>query len=410
MVLTWELTSALFITYLNQQPTKNGLPLSASSKDPNGTLLNGLRAKRDVVKTFAFWELVIIAQKHKDRRRAIFEDIERPSGPMWSQMVEAGLKVLREIDLRIAGPPPTPQQATQAEAVKSLPHIVPEAHTQSIFQKQPKATMSEALVSSPLRQLGSSKRPWHPPVEQTAKAMETRLLEYAKPPGSRQTQSASLLDQWATSLQKSPVGWFFASTNAAKINVAVLGSPFGNAAIIVDVIDSITKMQVASLAEDTYGKATPTVPETVRTFTRTLTLIEDLIFQNSQAPVHGIEEVNIIAGRLRSSLKELLSAFQLYLIDQGLGIVDLNQAKKAIEPPKSVQVQEKKDEQPIRRQLFSNGGQKKKISKATRVSVSGELGMRTVEAPQEQSEAPKARPSTSANGQLFSRREMEQVR
>jgi len=34
LVLTWELTSILFLTYLNQEPTKSGLPLSALAKTP----------------------------------------------------------------------------------------------------------------------------------------------------------------------------------------------------------------------------------------------------------------------------------------------------------------------------------------------------------------------------------------
>ncbi|KIW52758.1 hypothetical protein PV05_08381 [Exophiala xenobiotica] len=406
LALTWELTAILFSTYLSQEPTKAGLPLSNTSKDPNGTLLTGLRAKRDVVRTFAFWELAIIAQKHKDRRKTIFEDIERPTGPIWAQMSEAGLKILQEIDTRILGPAPKQPQPQADSTVTGLPHIVPEVQTQSIFQANPKPTVGESLVLSPLRHIGSSNQPWRPPIEETTKAVEMKLLEYARPPGADQVQSQSLIEQWTMSLQKSPIGWFFTSTKTARINVAVLGSPNDDAALIVDVIDSITKMLVASLTEDTYGKATPTVPETVRQFTKTLTTIEAFVAKNDISKSGGIEEVEIITERLRAGLKELLAAFQLYLLDVGLGIADLNQAKKAVEPPKSEPQQPKPVEQPTRRQLFAKDTQKEDTN-PQRAQQRQES--RRIE-PSQRSSGLQRKPSTSRNARQQPRREMEQVR
>jgi hypothetical protein len=182
----------------------------------------------------------------------------------------------------------------------------------------------------------------------------------------------------------------------------VLGSPTGNAAIIVDVVDAITKMLVASLSEDTYGKATPNVPETVRVFTRTLNSIENLI-ENSQKESAGqIDEVDIIVERLRAGLKELLAAFQLYLIDVGLGITELNQAKKAVASPQDeqeVQEQPKAVEPPVRRQLFPASEQKR---------GNGQRNGRQNNAPQAISSG--RNPSGETNGRVFQRREMEQVR
>ncbi|KAI1616613.1 nucleoporin protein Ndc1-Nup [Exophiala viscosa] len=407
LILTWEFTSSLFLVFFNQEPTKKGFPLSAKSKDPNGTLLNGLRAKRDVVRTFAFWELAIIAQKDKERRKTIFEDIERPTGPLWSQMSDAGLAVLRDIDARILGPPPKAQQPTTNATVKDLPRIVPELQTQSILQAQSKPKMSESLVSSPLRQIGSSQQPWRPPIDKTTKAMENKLLEYARPPGAEQAQSQSLVEQWMAALRKSPVGWFFLSTNAARINAAVLGSPNGNAALIVDAIDSITQMLVASLSEDTYGKATPTVPETVRTLTRTLTIVEGYVARNKPDNNASIEEVEIIIERLRSGLRELLAAFQLYLLDVGLGIADLNQAKKAVEPPKSEEQQPKPAEKAARRQLFAKESREEDSSNQQRRD--GRKENRRLEPSQRSSENLWRQPSRGANGAQERRREMEQV-
>ncbi|KIW09887.1 hypothetical protein PV08_11988 [Exophiala spinifera] len=400
LAATWEVTTILFLTFLGQEPTKAGFPLSSTSKDPNGTLLTGLRAKRDVVRTFAFWELSIIAQKHKDRRKTIFEDIERATGPIWAQISEAGLKILREIDSRILGPPPQVSQSQGSSIVESLPHIVPEIQTQSIFNASHKKSLGESLVGGSLRNLGSSSQPWRPPIEDTTKAVETKLLEYARPPGTPQVQSKSVVEQWVGALQKSPIGWFFTSTKTARINATVLGSPNSDAAVIVDVVDSLTKMLIASLTEDTYGKATPTVPETVRQFTRTLTTIENFVAKNGPGGSGGIEEVQIIIERLRAGLKELLSAFQLYLLDVGLGIADLNQAKKAIEPPKPEPQSSKPiEEPPTRRQLFAKDTQRAQSRQESR----------RVESSQ-RSSGLQRKTSNGMNGRQQPRREMEQVR
>ena len=401
LVLTWEITTILFLTYIKQEPTRSGLPLSASSKDPNGTLLTGLKAKRDVVRTFAFWELALVAHRHRERRKTIFEDFERPTGPMWSQMVQAGLAVLQELQLRITGPPPPIAQPSEAEQIKPLPRLLPELQTQSIFNASPNPSRAE-WFASPLKQFGSTRQPWRPSIEQTAKQMETKMREYAQPPGPPRGPSNRLFDQWVVALKQTAVGWFFTSTITAQINATVLGSPSGNAAVVVDVIEALTKMQVASLTEDTYGKATPTVPVTVRVFTKTLTLIEAFVSQNKQSVRGGTEEVDVIIERLRASLKELLSAFQVYLIDQGLGIADLNQAKKAIEPPKSESPNERPKPKPIERKLFQDDRQKERPRERQRLTEERR--------PRIQEPPAWSFSRNATNGPLFQRKEMEQVR
>jgi nucleoporin NDC1 len=106
LVLTWEVSAFLFSALMMQQPLKKGQPLSAASKDPNGTLLNGIKAKNDIVKTFAFWELALIARSFPERRKAIFADIERKDGTCWAQMHVAALGVIKAISLRINPPDP----------------------------------------------------------------------------------------------------------------------------------------------------------------------------------------------------------------------------------------------------------------------------------------------------------------
>jgi len=417
---TWEFSAIFFLAYLKQEPLKKGLPLSAGSKDPNGTLLTGLKAKRDVVKTFAFWELAIIAQKHPDRRKAIFEDIDRPTGPVWSQMLEIALNVLKDVDRRIQGPP-TPATPSPNPSITSLPKIAPEVKSQPIFAGMPppstrKEKVDAFMSSSALRKVGTSKEPWHPPLDKA-----TKLLEYSKPPGPNDA-SRSLLQQWSTAFQKSPVGWFFSTNNAAVTNATVLGSP-ANAALVVDAIESTTKMLVASLSEDIYGKAVAGVPEAVKTFTKTVTLIEKLV-KNQQKDTGEIEEVEIVVERLKLGLRELLSAFQLYLADVGLGISELNEAKRASEAqsllPNEHETNEESEEnrrqngsnqKPVRRQLFSANAHH-----GEKAADNNQNDQRRP--PHEQTRRIERQPSTSArrmdwngiSGRPDQRREMEMVK
>lgn len=401
LLFLWDMSSNLFLIYFSQEPTKMGLPLSASSKDPNGTLLTGLSSKKPVVQTFAFWELAIIAQKHKDRRKAIFEDIERPSGPMWAQMLQNGLHVLQGIDLRINGPPPSPPLDNSQRQIKLLPSIVPELSHDSINPPRPKPSWMRQGVKEVLGDLGHSDDAWyHEVVEENL----STALNHVKPSGVVEVMTEKIRQ-----LLPSTVTSLFTITNSEKINATVLGSPAGNAALIVDVIESTTKMLVASLTEDTFGKATPTVPDAVRTFTKTLNTVESFVNAIKPGAGDGIEEVEIIVERLRAGLRELLAAFQVYLVDAGLGITELNQATRAAADPK---LKESETNGPFPRRSPSPE------LRALPNTYSGNQGARhrvadpVTNNPRRMITTNGNRRSRagSQNGRLFPRKEMEQVR
>ena len=412
LAFTWEMSSLLFRTYLRKEPVKKDLPLSAASKDPNGTLLNGLRAKRDAVKTFAFWELAIIAQSSTDRRKAIFMDIERPTGPMWSQMLVEALNVLRKIDERIS-PPPPPTSATNARppAIESLPKLLSETKSDGMFapptpsQSTRKAVEGWALKGA--RRIGTSPEPWRPPLEKAVKMIEDSGVTDA-----RQTITKEI--------KQSPLAWIFSSTNAAKINATVLGSPYGNAAILVDAIETITRMMVSSLQEDVYGNTIKGVPSAVKQFTTSITLIETFI--KSNPPSSGdISEVEIVLGRLKAGLRELLAAFQTFLTDKALGIGELNAAKRASDQ-KAIEARQEKE--PVR---LEDAGPRPQEGAAKgsddtwkswgrqRASKDAQPRIQRGEAPARlfTRQEPQRRPSRETNGRTVHvprRREMEQVR
>ena len=50
LIALWEFANAIFSAYLTQEPMKREQPLTSASKDPNASLLNGLKAKREVIR------------------------------------------------------------------------------------------------------------------------------------------------------------------------------------------------------------------------------------------------------------------------------------------------------------------------------------------------------------------------
>lgn len=48
LLLLWQSSNAVFSAFFAQEPLKRGQPLSAASADPNGSLIDGLKSKKDI--------------------------------------------------------------------------------------------------------------------------------------------------------------------------------------------------------------------------------------------------------------------------------------------------------------------------------------------------------------------------
>jgi len=339
--LTWQLNIVLFQLFMLKEPTKDGKLLSSSSRDPNGTLLHGLNAKRDLVKTFAFWELEIIANTDHDRRKHIFADFERPNqAPMLTQMLNAALGVLKSIESRIKLLDPPPKAPASASGVQDdnaahhLPRLLPTAvpAKNQIYQPvNPGVGDSRAgrlvnYASHEAKLIGSSPNPWSPPLHKTKQL----AIEYSSP-------TIKDLQSRAEAAQQSPLGRYLLTTPVRLIKSAILGTPNSNPALTLSAVNSVTAMLLASLTEDTFGKAVHGVPLIVQALTTTIFATEGFVHKHtnggvvSSSDARRLGEVVVVHEQLQTSLRELLSAFQIFLSDVGLSIRDLNDARRAAE-------------------------------------------------------------------------------
>ncbi|KAF9887871.1 hypothetical protein FE257_009531 [Aspergillus nanangensis] len=371
LVLCWQTANLFFSTFISKEPLKRGQPLTAEAKDPNGSLLTGLKAKKETVKTFAFWELCFISQQFPDRRKAIFNDIDREGGPAWTQILQAATEVIKGVTTRIEekkNPPvgPKPQQSNRPQPVlQTLPRLTDSPKGDNVFAPSPKASSRqqkfEEALGSTAKSYGQSPD-WTPTARARARDVFDRASSAMLSPERKKklltsSKELKMLTSPSTTKPESvhpllahalrlPIGRLFRQTYARRLSGIVLGSPHANLCSTVDAIESITRLLVASLQEDQYGKVQADVPGIVRLFTETYTTLEafvhggldahwtDVNFPPSsdvaaQAQARQVPEVELVLGYLKGSLAELLSAFSPYLKDIGLVGKDLRLAREA---------------------------------------------------------------------------------
>jgi hypothetical protein len=158
-------------------------------------------------------------------------------------------------------------------------------------------------------------------------------------------QKEALATQGFVGLFKGWIGWLlqtsagkpFRQEYRRKLAAIVLGQPYGDVAVIVDAIDALTRFAVCSLKEDKYGNVQRDVKLIIRTFTNTITKLED--FKKSVG-VHWTDiekkqdspETDTILVALKGGLNELVEAFGDYSEDLRLSQSEMRMAREAATP------------------------------------------------------------------------------
>ena len=363
LVLMWEVANLVFSTYVAQAPLKNDRPITHESKDPNGSLLTGLNGKKLQTRAFAFWELVLIAERFQGRRKVIFEDIDRKGGSAWKQILAACTNVLDDMNYRVAARDPmavmtqpddfktekTPQALSMilqdgaiqpVEPMQSLPRLTKDIQKENLFsQPPPPKTITDKFgrVTHELADRYGNSQP-------TQGTEVKRLVEKAKAAAlTPQQQEEYLTPQgiWAmvaprvTQLLKGPAGWPFTQTFRRRIAAVVLGKPYGDVGIIVDAADALSRFAVCSLKEDNCGNVQKDVPVIINLLTKSIQGLEQLraTFGMHWTDVSGeksCEELDTVLRALRSALKDIVEAFKPYFDDMRVSRGDARAAEEAM--------------------------------------------------------------------------------
>ncbi|TFB04642.1 Nucleoporin NDC1 [Trichoderma ghanense] len=335
----WTAGNRAFSLFMVKKPLKNGSPLTSESKDPNGSLLNGLKSKKLSIKAFAMWELALIAQNDSVRRQSIFNDIDRQGGPMWSQIYTICMEALQSIESNVdAYGQPAAHEAPEPKPMEETHRWSVPLREDPIFTSQSRQTPLQAGIEKALERLarnpGSTPASELSPIaRRTWQSAKDRVLSREQQEAVSPDHLKDQAQQFATSLLS--IGWIgglIRQDFRTQFAAAVLGSPYAEPTLYANAATALCQLAVNSLAEDSYGNVHRDVPTIIRTLTSIIKKVEAL---KEQFPLHWTDikgtkdcpEVGELLVALKTGLEQVVSKFEPYSTDLRLTRTDLRIAK-----------------------------------------------------------------------------------
>jgi nucleoporin NDC1 len=370
MVLLWEFSNAFFTLYVAQPPLKKESPLtseikentgsySAKSPDPNGSLLIGLKSKKEVPRTFAFWELYLICTQFADRRRSIFTEVDRKTGSTWTQTSAACLSEIEAIRdrIRVSQDPAEGRAKMAAEELARKQQELLIGHPQTepmglpsianrgvsdgeVFAKQ--SSSFSQNVGNFARSVGQSPNAQNPLTPRARRAIKwgtDRVLSKEQQAHLSAQGISRDTNGYILSFLQTLFGEPFRKTFARLANAVIFGIPRSNRVNIVHAVRSLTALVLASLKEDDYGQAAKDVPTIIRTYTATIGEIQrfigvlepswtDVAFSAKRS--RQVPEVDELVREMRDGLEQMLLAFGEYTGSLGMSKREVKEAKEAV--------------------------------------------------------------------------------
>ena len=329
--MIWETCNLAFSALVVAPPLKSGKLITSVSPDPNLTLIMGLKARRELVRNMAFWELALLTKDFPDRRQAIYAEFDRAGGKgsSWSQVFAACREEINGIDKRVN--PPQAQAVPQPE-IQSLPKISDQGVLADIISTDPPKTSRphEAAFSKFAKSIGQS--PGSPP---PFVAPGKKLI--AALPESTSIQNIDVKRKDAVDiLIRSWAGWPFRQTFARDANATIHGAPIGRESSIRHAAAGLSQLVVHSLKEDTYGQVQKDVPEVIKVYVKNIKAVEKFLTSAQphwtdvtfKAADRNVPEVQETLRVLKVGLEGVLGAFAEYMQDVGLTMGEVAEARR----------------------------------------------------------------------------------
>jgi nucleoporin NDC1 len=284
------------------------------------------------------WELAFIARDYEVRRKLIYEDIDRASGPMWSQVYAICLEVIRSMEARMDnyGRAPAPIASTALTIADDKRRTTQPPKQDAILQSTPQKKSFRNEVEKVVGQVATA--PGQPsqlsPLAKKAMATAKEKLSVLQKEATGTDDTQSLVQDVALRILATPIGLPFRQHFNRRLVAVVLGAPYGEPSLYINAINALTLLAVHSLKEDKYGNVQRDVATVMRTLTTVTSKLEK--FKNG-FPVHWTDvekdrtsaEVDSVLEALREGLKQLVEAFGPYARDLRLSLTDMRLAKEA---------------------------------------------------------------------------------
>lgn len=358
LILLWELSNAIFTIYVTRPPVDKteSEPLTGliatqeKSKDPNESLIHGLKSKKDLTKAFAFWELSLICSQFDIRRRTIYTEVDRAGGSTWAVISQVCMNEITAIQERMkatqqpAQPPSSATQAQQATAQPVPSYDMPRIADRSVqngdvwTKPNPSFRNSASNVARSAGQNHGVTSPLVPgarrAIEWSADHMVSKDTQARFTPGGMQKEASGLLNTFLQSWLGEP----FRQTFANKTKSIILGSPVSAKVNIIHASRGLSNLCSCSLKEDDYGQVSKSVAQIIRTYAETIRGIQafvqtatpdwtDVYFNDRARYVPEIEEV---VGELRRGLEKVVLTFGEYAESVNVSKKELREARELI--------------------------------------------------------------------------------
>ena len=226
--------------------------------------------------------------------------------------------------------------------VETLPRLSAPLLRDPILRKPPPPTSNRAKIESNIGAVAKSygqqpSSPLFPRAKQIVKITCDKLLTPETEEQLLRITPARLrpsIDGWLMCSLDSSFGWPFRQRFDRRVRSIVFKSPEGQFGQIVDAIDILSALTVASLEEDKYGKVAKDVALLIQVFGETISAIEAFV---ASVPIHWtdtefrsreVAEVDTVLAFLKSGLKEILHGFSKYAKDLGISKQEIQKARK----------------------------------------------------------------------------------
>lgn len=290
------------------------------------------------------WELAIIARDFQPRRKAIYQDIDRKDGPMWSQVYSICLNIVKDLETRVDNYGKKPDAPST--------EVVPAKTDNSMTRPNMQVSKEQILVSTPARKtlrsevekvvgqtaLSPSSRSRLSPIVQKGLADAKGAVDSFARQAAGTDNPNNAFHHWTRLALDSPLGTPFKQTFHRRLTTVVLETPYAEPSLIINAISALTRLAVFSLAEDSYGNVQRDVSTIIRTFTAVITKLENF---KAGFPVHWTDfagskdcaEVDAVLVTLKEGLKQLIVSFGPYSRDLRLSFADMRHAREAAGVP-----------------------------------------------------------------------------
>jgi nucleoporin NDC1 len=346
MLFMWQVINTTFDLFMSQPPLKNGKPITNDSKDPNGSLLKGLKAKKETIKAVALWELALITESIPERRKTLYGEMNRKNGTTLKQVVDICLSevslLIRRLNTGLDPhyrPSDEAGDKNQTQSVSLVPQIVqPPENARITGPGLPPATTSGKLgeVAGGFARSLSSPQNGIKTREYLKKGTAEVSQQLQKGVEEVEARSSGFYQQFMAS----PLGYPLRRSLRRTVNVVVTGAPYSRISILCNAVVALTNLTVSSILEDEYGRMQDEVSQIIRVFTEALKKLDEYIARSNihwtdyetlsrpEAERKKVAEAEQVREALRAGLEKILRSFGEYLTGLKMSRLEITEAKK----------------------------------------------------------------------------------